>query len=89
MSHPKKTNLSNLDLRQEISGEASRKRGVKQLAKIKSKGNDKKSVKLSDYFILPIKNIDFTIEVDAELNRNQIIDRFKNYQVTTDLKTKI
>ena len=89
MSYPKKTNLSNLDLRQEISGEASRKRGVKQLAKIKSKGNDKKSVKLSDYFILPIKNIDFTIEVDAELNRNQIIDRFKNYQVTTDLKTKI
>jgi len=88
MSHPKKTNLSNLDLRQEISGEASRKRGLKELAKIKSKGNDKKSVKLSDYFILPIKSLDFTIEINAKLTKKEIIDRFKNYPVTNDLKLK-
>jgi len=89
MSYPKKTNLSNLDLRQEISGEASRKRGLKELAKIKSKANDRKSVKLSDYFILPILSLDFTIEVDAELTSNQIIDRFKNYPVVLDLKLKV
>ena len=88
MSHTKKTNLSNLDLRQEISGEASRKIGLKELAKIKSKCNDKKSVELSGYFILPIKSLNFTIEVDAELTKNQTIDRFKNYPVALDLKLK-
>ena len=88
MSHPKKTNLSNLDLRQEISGEASRKRGLKELAKIKSKGNNKKSVRLSDYFIIPIKSLDFTIEVDEKLTKKEIINRFRNYPVTMDLKLK-
>lgn len=89
MSHTKKTDLSNLDLRQEISGEASRKRGLKELAKIKSKSDDKKSVKLSDYFIVPIKSIDFTIEVNAKLTKKEIINRFKNYPVTFDLKLKL
>ena len=88
MSYPKKTNLSNLDLRQEISGEASRKRGLKELAKIKAIPDNKKSVKLSDYFILPIKSLDFTIEINAKLTKKEIIDRFKNYPVTNDLKLK-
>ena len=74
--------------RQEISGVASRKRGLKELAKIKSKVNDKKYVKLSDYFILTIKSLDFTIEVDEKSTKKEIINRFSNYQVTTDLKFK-
>ena len=88
MSKTKKMNLSNLDLRQEISGEASRKRGLKELAKIKSKKESKKAVKLSDYFIVPVKSIDFTIEVNAKLTKKEIINRFKNYPVTFDLKLK-
>lgn len=88
MPHPKKTNLTNLDLRQEISGVASRKRGLKELQKIKSVPTKKKTVSLSQYFILPTRSLDFQIEVDENLTDKDILKRFKNYPVTMDLKIK-
>lgn len=55
MSHPKKTNLTNLDLRQEISGVASRKRGLKELQKIKSVPTKKENSIIEPVFYLAYK----------------------------------
>lgn len=86
MSHPKKTNLSNLDLRQEISGEASRKRAIKALSKINE--SETKQVQLKDYFILPNLNLNYSLIVSSDMKKDDIIKRFKNNPITNDLKLK-